>query len=125
METMNSSFPERLLLSVPSRWQIPLLVGTSMLFFIAVLFVSTLSVKEMSEMVPARAPSDSVSEGEEEDEEEEMVTPKKALFDASDSDEEDMGTPMRSKAKEILGSELTPHGRRSRRLLTAEKRKHL
>lgn len=102
------------------------LAQTSLVFFLAVLFLSTLSVKELSERVPSRARSDDADSAS--DEEDEPATPRKALFDPSDSEDEGDNakqTPKRKK-KEELGSELTPHGRRSRRIQqTAEKKKAL
>jgi hypothetical protein len=104
-----------------------------LLFFLAILFFSTLSVKEVSERVPSR--SNSVDESDREESEEHTTPRKKALYDPSDDEddqEEDTKrsgsarkTPTRksSRAKE-LGSAVTPQGRRSCRLqLTADKKK--
>lgn len=110
---------EHIELTLPRRFVPP---QTSLIFFLGVLFLSTLSVKEISERVPSRARSEDVDSISEEEGEDVFETPRKALFDHSDS--EDDGFRTAKQKKEQLGSELTPHGRRSRRLQqTAEKKK--
>jgi hypothetical protein len=86
---------------------------SSLLFFLAVLFLSSLSVKKISERVPSRTRSD------DDDSEGSLVqTPAKKTPSKSSSKR----TP-KSNKKEEFGSSLTPGGRRSCRIQTAEKKK--